>query len=163
MAKHTRSFSLIRTARKFAVSAFVVFSFGAYAVHEHFGRQDGAAALGLATQPAAAQQFPTAPAPTQSLPATAAPTTEALTSTDTAQAATDAPTAPAPTDVPTAPAPTDVPTAPAPTEVPTAPQVTQAAPSPTTPVVANGLYKDGQYTGNVANAYFGDVQVQATI
>lgn len=53
---------------------------------------------------------------------------------------------------------------------PTASQVTPAATAPsssmtssptTTPVA--GSYKDGQYVGSVADAYYGNVQVEATV
>ncbi len=64
---------------------------------------------------------------------------------------------PAPTPVP-APAPAPVPApSPAPAPTPT-PVVTPPAPAPST-----GIYKDGSYTGPVTDAYYGNVQVQATI
>ncbi len=48
-------------------------------------------------------------------------------------------------------APTPAPT-PAPVPVP-----------PPQPVLSRGMYRDGTYTGSVADAYYGNVQVQATV
>jgi uncharacterized protein with FMN-binding domain len=46
---------------------------------------------------------------------------------------------------------------PVPTSVSTATPMPVSAPTPT------GMYKDGSYTGSVADAYFGNLQVQAVI
>jgi uncharacterized protein with FMN-binding domain len=40
---------------------------------------------------------------------------------------------------------------------------TTSATTTTTTTVANALYKDGQYDGGIANAYYGNVQVRAII
>jgi uncharacterized protein with FMN-binding domain len=80
-----RAFSPIRILQKFAVSAFVICSFLAYAVHERVANPDGAAsavdrapsamAQPLAPTPDTAQTAPTlAPAPAASTPAPAQPT-----------------------------------------------------------------------------------------
>lgn len=46
----------------------------------------------------------------------------------------------------------------------TSPTIASSAPSSTQPtVVPQGMYKDGQYTGNVADAYYGNIQVKAII
>lgn len=37
------------------------------------------------------------------------------------------------------------------------------ATTPSTSVINSGIYKDGAYTGNVADAYYGNVQVKAVI
>lgn len=67
------------------------------------------------------------------------------------------PATPQPKPTP-APKPQPTPT-PAPTPVPTP----APAPAPTPPPKPKGLYADGSYTGTVANAYYGNIQVQATI
>lgn len=43
------------------------------------------------------------------------------------------------------------------------PTPTPPAPVPTTPLPATGRYKDGTYTGSIADAAYGDLQVRATI
>jgi uncharacterized protein with FMN-binding domain len=77
--KPTGVFNPVRTIRKLFVSGFVVFTFVAYAVHEHFVNPDTASGA-LASQGATAtQQVPTAPptavpaAPQSDSPATSAP------------------------------------------------------------------------------------------
>ncbi len=46
----------------------------------------------------------------------------------------------------------------------TVPVTTKPLPVPTpVPVTKKGLYTDGSYTGSVANAYYGNIQVQATV
>ena len=114
-----------RTARKFAVSAFVGFTFAAYALHEQLAGPQG-------------QTSASAPAPT-------------LTAPQQAQASPAAPTAPSIASAPTA-----VPVQPTtlPTEAPAAPVV---------PAQPLGQYRDGDYTGTTVDAYYGLVQVQATI
>lgn len=60
-------------------------------------------------------------------------------------------------------------TTPSPTSVPAAPLVVQPKPPTThktpTPIapVQTGQYRDGTYTGVSANAYYGNIQVQAVI
>ncbi len=128
--------------RKYLISAFVVASFAGYALSEH--SNDPATAGGAGPLQAS-----------QSIPAvTVYPTS-----------APEATLAPAPTAVAMGPAaptrsaaqPTD---APLPTDTATAVPPTATAAPPT--AVASG-YKDGQFTGNVADAYYGTVQVKVTI
>ena len=83
------------------------------------------------------------------------------------------PPAPQPTPKPTPtpqPAPTPVPTpqpaptpAPAPTPVPTPQPAPTPAPVPQPAPKPLGQYRDGSYTGSVADAYYGNVQVKAII
>jgi uncharacterized protein with FMN-binding domain len=40
---------------------------------------------------------------------------------------------------------------------------TQTPSNPPTPIVKNGIYTDGTYTGGTADAYYGNIQVQAII
>lgn len=123
---------LMRTMRKYFVSAFVVGSFAAYAIRQHNTTQNSDTALTPTTlaQPTLAQ--PTLPAPA----------TNGVNRQDregqTRTVRNSAPTAVPPTSVP-------------PTAVP---------PTNTT---AGGQYRDGQYTGNDANAFYGRVQVKAVI
>ncbi len=135
---HTSTF--FRAVRKFLVSAFVVFTFVAYALHERLTNANATAvALVPTQQPAATLQMTSAP--------------------------TSAPVAVAPTQAQPSPVPTDVPaTQPVPTEPPTnVPVVPTAVPPTAAPVLASGKYKNGTYTGPEADAYYGYVQVQVTI
>ena len=149
------------TIRKFGLSAFVLSTFAAYAVHEHFtGAQDDLLLPGDASpirQVAASPQsaptlipFPTnvpTNANTSALP-TVTPVTNVLPTAIPLIVVTQAP----PTDVPpTAVPPTDVP----PTTIPT------DIPAPTDRPA--GQYADGTYTGPVVDAYYGNVQVQAVV
>jgi uncharacterized protein with FMN-binding domain len=120
-----------------------VFSFVAYALHEHFAAPSGGSSATLPTPIALiAQALPTAvpPAPATELPAPTA-----------AQ-----PTAPPP---PRATEQT-VPTA---TAQPTAPPPPRATEQPTLAPLAQAGYKDGEYAGPVTDAYYGLVQVKAVI
>jgi len=123
----------MRAVRKSFVSGFVVFSFVAYALHEHFTAPSGGITAALPTPIALV---------TQALP-TAVPATAAQPTTAPPPRATEPP-------VPTAPAqPTAAP--PAPTEQPTPAPIAQAG------------YKDGEYSGSTTDAYYGLVQVKAVI
>ena len=127
----------VRTIRKFFVSGFVVCSFVAYALHEHFTAPNGVSSATLPTPIALVAPAPPAAAPP------ARPTE---------------PPVPAAAAQPTAPPPPRATEPPAPT---VAPQPT-AAP-PTQAPIAQGGYKDGEYAGPVTDAYFGMVQVKAVI
>jgi hypothetical protein len=131
----TRRFDLVRTIKKFFLSAFVVFTFVAYALHERFVNSDRAAsAIAPPQRPAATQQVPASPQVIPTAPQVAIGTAQT------------APTASS-TELPTAPQP--------------APPTAQTVPTP--PAVAGGLYKDGQYVGDEVDAFYGLVQVQAVI
>jgi uncharacterized protein with FMN-binding domain len=119
-----------RTVRKLSLSAFVVFTFVAYAIHERLAGPQGGPALA-----------PSAPRQAQASPPTAP---KASANGDTPARAPAQPTTP-PAKAPPTEAP---PTIPAPT--PAAPQML-------------GQYKDGDYVGAEVDAYYGLVQVQATI
>lgn len=142
--------SFIRTIRKLFVSAFVVVTFVAYALHERFVHPNANIdAAGSAPVAAITRQIPSAQirlaTPTSTTPA------QALASTSTNQEPADIATA-TPDQLVLVPTPTP-PTLPTPTD--------QPLPTPTES--ANGLYKDGTYTGAEANAYYGWVQVEAVI
>lgn len=138
---------LMRTVRKYLASGFVIFSFASYAAHERVANPGGSGTgtpVPAVTQPApvVAQALPTTTmVPTHRVPPTASlpvPTATELV------VATQRPRSLARTVIPTA------------TDQPLPPTATSA------PAVA-ALYKDGQYTGPVVDAYWGNVQVAATI
>ena len=119
--------------KKFLISAFFVVAFGAYATYNNF------------TNTTNAQQ-----------PVTVTTTTPTNTSSsvtfpvsNTSTAAGSAP----PTHTTSAPVKTTVPTTVTPTPVQTVP----------TPKAPTGQYVDGTYTGSTANAYYGNIQVEAVI
>lgn len=133
----------VRAVRKFFVSGFVVFSFAAYALHEHFtGSASSSAAL---PTPIAlvAQALPTAVPPARATEPPVPPTA--------AQ-----PTAPPPPRATEAPLPTA-------TAQPTAAPPATEPPAPTQAPLAQAGYKDGEYAGPVTDAFYGQVQVKAVI
>jgi uncharacterized protein with FMN-binding domain len=133
--QHTEGFDPVKTVRKFFVSAFVVLTFVAYALHEHFVSPDTATGTIASQGFTTTQQVPTAPPP-----------------------AADAP----PTNVPDAPQ-TDPQSTAAP--LPTVPALAPATPTSVPPPTArpNGLYKDGAFTGTEVYAFWGLVRVKAVI
>jgi uncharacterized protein with FMN-binding domain len=125
--------------RKYFLSAFVAFSFVAYAIHE---RTQTSSALANVVTPTLL--VPTNPATAPLVPTPTTPITSAAGNGKPPATNTPVdvqPTAAPPTDVP----PTTVP----PTDVPA--------------TAVSSLYRDGTYTGDVADAFYGNVQVQATI
>lgn len=137
----TRGSGFSRTVRKFFVSAFVIFTFIAYALHERLVTPDGAAgSVAPPPSPVTTEQVLSDPAN----PATTSPTVYARPVTNPSAVTKNIAQ---PTKKPN------------PTTVP--PTQTTVPPSPT--AVVNGMYKDGQYTGDTVDAYYGLVQVKATI
>ncbi|MBX0330875.1 FMN-binding protein [Oscillochloris sp. ZM17-4] len=133
----SRPSPLLRAVKKYSVSAFVVCSFTAYAVHERMLGADAAALAAASQAPsvAVAREVP--------MPPTLTPAPR--------QIAGAAPgVTPSPMQI----------AAPRPTA---APAMLPPAPPTAAPAVALGPYKDGEYTGPVVDAYFGNVQVKATI
>ncbi len=130
----TVALTLGRTVRKLFVSAFVIFMFLIYAVHERLAGP-AQAANQLPDAPAAS---PTAPAPNRiaAIPTAVPPSQDAGPAT---QPPADSNTTGQPTAVPSDPT---------------------AVPASST---AAGQYKDGQYTGPQVDAFYGWVQVQAII
>jgi uncharacterized protein with FMN-binding domain len=124
----TQKLSMGQTIQKFTLSAFVVLSFIAYAIHQRFSNPDSPINIRPSSPTVISQTVP-------------------------AQAASgfvaQAPSAPAvPTTALSAPA----------------QQAPTAAPIPATATPKhNGQYKDGTYTGPQIDAYYGYVEVQATI
>ena len=119
--------------KKYLISAFVLASFAAYVLHDHSTNPNAEAAV---------------------LPVQAPKQTDAVTPVVTVYQSTPPP---APTDTIQATAAQADTAAPPPataTDVPTQ--------QPPTTVTNNGL-KDGQYTGQTADAFYGSVQVQVTI
>ncbi len=128
-----------RLIKKFFLSAFVVITFAAYALHKPFTSAAGSASLatqpssGLVSQPtttAAGQLTPT------SLPDTGLAQDPAATATQPPVAASLTP--------------------------PPAASLTPLPPT-ATPLQAAGQYKNGNYTGDQVDAFYGLVQVQVTI
>lgn len=159
-AQSTRVSGAIQALKKLLVSAVVVFTFVAYAIHDRLS--------GTTQSPADPNGSLSAP----DLSITASPT-----SVDGAQAANPSATntsQPTPTntqtntDVPTTTPlptvtllpPTDTAISPTATFVP--PTLVPPSPIPVVPTRTSG-YRNGQFTGNIANAYWGFVQVRATI
>lgn len=132
--RSTQKFDLAHTARKYFVSAFVVFSFAAYAIHERHNDVDAGTALLPAPTATETRQS------NNSVPPTVAtlqlPPTETF---DSGAGQSNAFVQPTTTPIP------PIPTLPPPT------------------ATASGLYKDGTYTGSRADAFFGEVQVEAII
>ncbi len=126
--------------KKIVTTSVVVSTFLAYCVYQRFFGMQTPQLGGIPTNSSAdsavnpIQGLLTSPTPIASINPTTIPTT--------------APTV-APTTTPTA-RPTAVPTA-APTAVPT------PTPKPTS------MYKDGTFTGDAADAFYGNIQVSATI
>lgn len=127
---------LYKIAKKLFLSTFVVVSFLVYVVHERFVELTSPTAEATQPQDTSLRQ-PTGPV-------------AAVTPQPTVEIPTAPPSVfqPQPQPSPTAPA---QPTAVPPTAV------------PTDPPIAQGQYKDGVYTGPEIDAYYGLVQVQATI
>jgi uncharacterized protein with FMN-binding domain len=130
---HTQSFNIVRLIKKLFLSAFVVVTFIAYAIHKP---DSSTAKMGQASVDPNQSQAQAAP--------TEVPTTT---------------TQPAPTETTQAPSQLVFPTFLPPTSAPT---LAPAAPSQNT-TAQNGQYKDGTYTGPEVDAQFGWVQVQAVV
>lgn len=130
-----------RVINKLLLSAFVVFSFIAYALHKPFENANGN--LGAAAPTLDAQVSQPVDTPTALDPAVTAVNPLDIQS-DTAPAET------APATASTAPGETATPTLPAPTTAPTV-------------RLASGQYRDGSYTGPEVDAFYGFVQVQVTV
>jgi uncharacterized protein with FMN-binding domain len=134
--KFAQGFGFVQTVKKFVVSAFVVSTFVAYTIHDRLNGTDRASASAPSSS-SDTNQATLVPSPTY-----------ALSSTDvsafaTAVAAVASASSPTPAQAAT-------------TRI--------ASPTVVPPIVVAGNgYRDGQYTGNVADAFFGDVQVKATI
>ena len=108
--------------KKFALSAFVVLTFIAYALNQKLTGADGASAVIQPLPSSQGQTFNSISTPT----ATASPPPPANNTPATSQP--------------------------------------QAAPTNTpTPVPVHSGFKDGQFTGNSADAYYGNIQVKITV
>ncbi len=135
MNSYPREFKPSRILRKFFVTGFVIFTFGAYALHEHLVNPNGTsgdAPIGNSTT-------------TQVLDLPHVTPTRFLRATPTPSAPRGTTRAAIPTQV----LPTDVP----PTD----------APLPTNLPIAQRQYKDGVYMGNQVDVVYGYVRVKATV
>lgn len=121
--------------RKYFLSAFVGLTFIAYAIHERPQNVKSAESADSGVETAL---LPTTQPTTIFLPtATTIQNTNVGAGNPPLDPVQPSPTVPPPTDVPTA--------------------------LPTATAVSNGLYRDGTYTGDSTNAFFGNVQVQVSI
>jgi uncharacterized protein with FMN-binding domain len=130
----------INNMKKSILSFFVIFISAAYALSQHKGgAQEYVAAqpfsAGASTPPV---QTPSVSAPTTLKLKKTTTTTDTVTSTATESTRSSKPFA----------------SVPAPTPVP------PPAPTPTKP---QGIYRNGTYTGSIADAYYGNIQVRAII
>jgi uncharacterized protein with FMN-binding domain len=130
-----QKFNLMRTIKKFFLSAFVMGTFILYALHKPSSSTDGK--LGLAMPQTGAQQSQTL---TPAAPDATSPDTSLPQQGSDPNSAASAPTAVPPTTVP-----------------PTA-----VVPAPNT-ASQTGHYKNGTYTGPEVDAQYGLVQVQAVV
>ncbi len=166
--RSTEGFNLVRALKKSFVSIFVIFTFAAYAVHQHFDSQNetSAAAQPIPSTYVGQQVKPDAPPVALANPQPSATPTLKPSATPT-----NPPTKPAPTSTTAATAPPTSSPAPTATDAPTAPAAPAQADAPAAPAAAkpapaqasNGQYKDGSYTGPSVNAYWGQVQVRAIV
>ena len=160
----------LQLGKKFTVSAFIAGTFAAYAVHDRSTSSNEAASLAPPNEAAfGSTSAPATDAPTASatpiLTATSTVTSTAIsTLTPTSLPPTWTPiasnTANAPVDTvaPTNTATTVPSSTPVPTQIPT--NTPTSIPATAT---KSGLYTNGQYTGVVADAFYGNVQVKVTI
>lgn len=119
--------------KKIALSAFIVVGFSAYAL---FQNQSNASAFQVANNVPGASGLPTqssAPAPSPAPTQSSAPAAATQQTSRTQTASTQTPSQ------------------------------TATAPQSAPPQATTGQYKDGTYTGPVADAYHGYVQVQAVV
>lgn len=148
-----RSFAFL--IRKYMVSAFVIFTFAAYAIHERLDNSEPVVALvtptEIATEVSRATDLPQATPTATNIP----PTLIALNPTATPTSVSSATSTPqsSPTAVP----PTVTAMPPTATKIP--PTATKIPPT----AAVGGIYRDGTYTGISANAFFGQVQVKAIV
>lgn len=125
-------------ASKILLSLFVVLSFGIYAISQRNVTGAGPAV-------------------------TVAPSSNVVDATQNNQpAVSDSPPVATPAPTPVAATPTPKPT-PAPTPTPTPTPAPKPTPAPAPAPKPAGQYKDGTYTGSVADAYYGNIQVQVSI
>ncbi len=129
--RSTRRSGLVHIIRRYFVSAFVIFAFAAYAIHERVNATDTGIVVPTPTVAQTRQDNTEVPQSTLPIP----------TNDETGQ---QPDTQSQPAAQPTL--------EPSPTLEPTATAATSA-----------GLYKDGSYTGQNANAFYGIVQVKAVI
>ncbi len=134
-------FNPIRALQKFVVSTFVIFSFMAYALHEHLNASQGVAASAPGSTNVTRQVTPTQP-PLVFAPPPAEPQVRPSATPGVAQPAQPAPP---------------------PAEPQVRPSATPSVAQPTPATASQGQYKNGTYTGPVADAQWGYLQVQAVI
>ncbi len=165
--------SFLLTIRKVFASAFIIVTFGAYAIHDRMSNTNNQAdlnslalptddAANLVLSPTAVAYVPTPTATdtavSPTLTSTVLPPTEtSIPATVTAIPITLNKPVASPTNLPSA-----TPLPPSPT--PTIPTSTPMPPTPIPPTpTRSGLYRNGQYIGIVADAFYGTVQVKVIV
>ncbi len=139
--------------KKLLLSLFVIFTFGFYAIYQK--QSEPVMILNTKNQNSLTTNLDI---PSKN---TATPT-PVITVESAPQISVPTPVISTPAPVPVAtPKPTPKPT-PAPTPKPTPTPISVPTPAPVV-VKPKGKYKDGTYTGNSVDAYYGNVQVQAVI
>jgi uncharacterized protein with FMN-binding domain len=153
------------SGKKFVYSLIVICSFAFYSIYQNRFAPSSDALAGISAVMPPVATNPSDNTPNQTPIANQPP----INSTQNSQAPALAVPPPAPILAPVkttpTPAPTPVKTTPKPTPTPApVPTPTPApAPVPTPAPQPKGLYADGQYTGSVADAYYGNIQVKVTV
>ncbi|MEO8396215.1 MAG: FMN-binding protein [Chloroflexota bacterium] len=154
-ARANRTSSLAIAFRKFFVSGFVVLSFVAYAVHDRLVNSDPTSTASAPANEGSQVQLmasapqtipttqPTVPISQQVVSAAQRATATTISASTTPQPASSTPRPVMPTETQYVPSATPIP----PTETPQ----------------TQGQYKDGVYSGPSVDAFYGMVQVQATV
>jgi uncharacterized protein with FMN-binding domain len=123
--------------KKILLSGAVIVVFAGYALYQHFNSTPAIVPVTSTTSPSAqtpiSQNPPTNQTPSSGTSPATQPSAAAATASGTGAAGTQTQTAAAPT------------------------------PAPTTAAPSSGKFKDGTYTGSVADAFYGNVQVAAVI
>jgi|SRR5579859_1313871 len=159
-----RSAGFLLAVRKVFASAFIIASFAAYAIHDRAAAQSNQpdanslplptdAGTNLALSPTTVAMVPTPTATQIATDTTVPPSATAKSAMPTATSIPINVNQPvvAPTTIPSA-----TPIAPSATPIPT---ITRIPPTAT----RSGLYRNGQFTGSVANAFYGTVQVKVIV
>jgi len=164
--KRTARSNVSQLLRKTIVSAFVGGTFVAYAIHDRLTNSDTIPApinpndVAFVTTPTDVPATDVSATTTQ-IPASVIPSALPSATSTTQPTQTQLPSQTSipstPTQLPTATS-TNVPSATS-THIPTDTPI----PQPTATVTKSGLYKNGQYTGISANAFYGNVQVKVVI
>ena len=146
--RSNRTSPLAIAFRKFFVSGFVIVSFAAYAVHDRLVNSDLASnETAPANEGSQVQLMSSGPQTIPTMQPTV-PLSQQIVAASAQASSTPQPASPTPRPV-------------MPTETQYVPSATPIPPTATTQ--NQGQYKDGVYTGPTVDAFYGIVQVQATV